>query len=117
MAPPRTASGTSAREAAAPTEKKQRSSSLADSARGVASSTSSSPAPNGRRVPAERAEANARTRSYPRSASNASVTPPTAPVAPMTPMRAWVLGMGPLRLGPVQLEARVQGPHRLLDLA
>ena len=79
-APAAAATGTSSRLAAEPTEKKQTSRSPAASAAGVASSTSRSPT----RVPAERADANARTLSWPRSRRSSSVTRPTAPVAPTT---------------------------------
>ena len=86
-APAADATGTSSRLADVPTEKRNRSTSPAPSVSGVASSTTISSSPYGRREPAERGEANARTRSYPRSARSARVTVPTAPVAPTTPIR------------------------------
>src|SRR5437870_3368135 len=109
-APPLTAAGTSSRLASVPIEKKQRSSSPAASASGVASSISTPPTVD----PAERADAKARTRPKPRSASSSSVTGPTAPVAPTTPTRR--SGMRALRLGSVELEDAVQRLHRGLDL-
>ena len=86
-APAAEAIGTSSRLAEVPTEKKKRSTSPAPRASGVASSTAIEPSPNGIVEPADRAEAKARTFSYPRSASRPSVTVPTAPVAPTIPMR------------------------------
>ena len=61
IAPAADAIGTSSRLAPVPTEKRKRSTSPAESASGVASSTRISSSPNGRREPADRAEANART--------------------------------------------------------
>src|SRR4051794_29950653 len=83
-APPRTACGTSSRDAPVPTEKRKTSMSPLASVSGVASSTVCGP----RCLPAERAEAKTRTFSKPRCCSSSSVTVPTAPVAPTTPMRA-----------------------------
>src|SRR5262249_20008343 len=83
-AAPRTACGTSSRDADVPIENKHTSRSPAESASGVASSTVI-PSTD---VPAERAEAKARTLRYPRSRNNCKATGPTAPVAPTTPMRA-----------------------------
>src|SRR5918994_1649110 len=56
--------------------------------------------------PAERADANARTSSQPRSRRSCSVIVPTAPVAPTTPMR------GPL----AKLERLVQRAHGTVDV-
>ena len=60
-APAADATGTSSLLAEVPTEKRNRSTSPAPSAAGVASSTAIEPSPNGTVEPAERAEANART--------------------------------------------------------
>ena len=109
-APFSTAAGTSSALAAVPTEKRQRSSPVRDS--GEASSTSSSPSPNGTRVPADRSEANARTSSYPRSARSSSSTVPTAPVAPTTP----TLGMLALGARLSELEGVVERSDRALDI-
>src|SRR6266540_5478409 len=113
-APPLTAAGTSSLLAGVPMEKKQRSRSPAPSASAVASSTTTSPAPYGSFDPAERAEANARTRSKPRSARSARVTGPTAPVAPTTPIRG-CSAMRPDGLGTVELESGMEGRDRALD--
>src|SRR5437867_3987328 len=107
-APPRTASGTRAWLPDAPIEKRQRSRSPAESASGVASSTSSSRRPNGTRLPAERADAKTRTCSNPRSARRSIVTVPTAPVAPTTPIRDSVIRCS-------ELEPVVDGANCLLD--
>ena len=85
-APAADATGTSSRLADVPTEKRNRSTSPAPSASGVASSTTSSSSPYAIRAPVERRDAKARTCRYPRSARSPSVTVPTAPVAPTTPM-------------------------------
>jgi hypothetical protein len=61
IAPAADATGTSARLADVPTEKRKRSTSPAPSALSDASSTRSSSSPYGRRDPAERADAKART--------------------------------------------------------
>src|SRR5262249_22917568 len=108
-APPRTACGTSSRDADVPTEKSATSISPAASASGVASSTG---VPSSSVEPAERADANARTRSKPRSRRMRIVTAPTAPVAPTTATRASrtdaLLGEEP--------ELRVHRAHGVLDL-
>ena len=70
IAPPRTACGTSSRLAREPTEKRQRSRSPAASASGVASSTTR-PSIS---LPAERADANRRTSSKPRSRKRSTIT-------------------------------------------
>src|SRR5436309_7281901 len=78
-------------------------------ASGVASSTTTPPSSS---LPADRAEANARTCWYPRALRICSVTPPTAPVAPTTAMR----GSGTDALLGVAAEPLVDGLHRTLYL-
>src|ERR687897_194375 len=56
--------------------------------------------------PAERADANARTSSQPRSRRSCSVIVPTAPVAPTTPMRGCL----------AKLERLVERLHRAVDV-
>ena len=92
-----------------PTENNASSTPAEASASGVASSTRIPPASL---LPADRADANARTFSWPRSRSSRIVTAPTAPVAPTTAMRA--SGTDPL-LGE-EPELLVHGADRALDV-
>src|SRR5439155_18835379 len=81
----------------------------AASVSGVASSTTSPPS---NALPADRAEASARTRPYPRSRRSLSVTPPPAPVAPTTAIR----GSGTDALLRIAAEAIVHRLHGTIDL-
>src|SRR5207248_11048897 len=103
IAPPRTAWGTSWRDAEVPTENSARSRPPASSVSGVASST----AIPSISLPAEREDAKRRTFSYPRSRSRPTVTVPTAPVAPITPTAASRLA---------KVERLVQGLHRAVHI-
>src|SRR5437588_9723731 len=109
-APPRTACGTSSRDADVPTENNASSTPADASASGVASSTT---IPQSSVRPAERADANARTFSWPRSRSSRMVPAPTAPVAPPTAM----LPSGTDALLGEEPELLVHGAHGTLDVA
>src|SRR5215470_8154564 len=116
-APPRTACGTSSRDAVVPTENRAISIPPAARASDVACSTR---VPSPSVDPADRAEANARTCSKPRSRRIRIVTLPTAPVAPITAMRTSrtdpLLGIEPeLVVNCLHRPVDVTGPHDARD--